>query len=146
MNETKWDVFYPIILIVIAVCSANIVIANPVWKCTSTSGQIKFQGSPCLESDMTQQKIEVSKGNTIAAVPVTKPDLEQPVKLKPAKTKQQTSPQNNQNKLSLSTCLKYKYELEKIDAEMRAGYSVRRGERLKLRRRHIDSLLWRHCK
>ncbi len=143
MNKTKWRVFYSIILIITTVFSTNIVIANPVWKCTSVSGQIKFQGSPCLESDKTQQQIEVSKGNTIAAVPVTKPDLEQPVKLKPAKSKQQTSPQN---KLSLSTCLKYTYELEKIDAEMRAGYSVRRGERLKLRRRHIDSLLWRHCK
>ncbi|MBL1322038.1 MAG: DUF4124 domain-containing protein [Methylophaga sp.] len=129
MNKTKWRIIYPIILIVTTVLSTNTVIANPVWKCTSASGQIKFQDSPCLDSDKKQQQVDTSKGNTIAAVPVTHPNLEQAVKLKPAKTKQQTSPQNQ---LSLSTCLKYKYELEKIDAEMRAGYSVRRGERLKL--------------
>ncbi len=146
MNETRWLVFYRLILIVTTVFSVNTVTANPVWKCISASGQIKFQDAPCLDSDMTQEQLEVSKGNTLAAVPITTPATEQAGKSAAPKNKQHASPQNNQNKLSLSSCLKYKYELEKIDAEMRAGYSVRRGERLKLRRRHIDSLLWRHCK
>ena len=145
MHKMRLIIYNQFLLIVITIFSTNFVTADPVWKCISASGKTRFQSSPCIDSDTSQEQLDISKGNTIVGVPVGTP-IEHAVTSVIPKNKQHSSPQNNQNKLSLSTCLKYRYELDKIDAEMRAGYSVRRGERLKLRRRHLDSLLWRHCK
>jgi hypothetical protein len=122
---------------------ANIASAQTsVFRCTAPDGSIEFRQQACQKADRSAT-IELNDRRT----GWTPPPGEKPSASKPkgrGKKKRPTSAQDDDK--YADRCWNKRQQLERVNAELRAGYKTAQGVKLRRRRSEYEAFLSRYCR
>jgi hypothetical protein len=115
-----------------------------VFRCASPDGTVEFRQHACAPEDAAT-RVEIEDRRTGWTPPsgdaVSRPD-------RPAGRERQRSDDRagaNEDR-NADRCWSKRQQLERVNNELRAGYTPGRGERLKTRRREYEAYLSRYCR
>ena len=114
-----------------------------VHRCTAPDGSVEFRQRACQEAHTsTQVQIE---DNRTGWVP---PAGDEPATAaKEKKTKERRSPGVADDKDKYADrCWSKRQQIERVNAELRAGYTPQRGVKLRRRRSEYEEYLSRYCR
>jgi len=157
-----------VFMILLGTIVSNPAYAQNVWKCTSSSGSITFQNTPCIGYSADQrERIKIDTVNHIGRGTTSgdKYQLRDPNRIRDSSGRiisvpgndwsQQPSysppPSRNQGNspptvsATGQSCANIKARLDDIQYELRKGYRPQRGERLKRERDNLNSA-YRGCR
>jgi hypothetical protein len=114
--------------------------ATEIYRCVSDSGAISFSDRSCRHA--AQQKI------TVEPMPIVGWEKVEPVARKKSSRRQKRTRRSDANKLADNTskCDKTRRQIEKINSKLRAGYTLKAGERLNERLRELERFRFRNCR
>lgn len=116
---------------------------STVYRCTAPDGRIEFRQRPCQGHDQAQE-LQIQDNRTGWVPPEPTPDAAAGRKA-PTPNRRSTAATANKDKYA-DRCWNKRQQIERTNAELRAGYSPERGERLKRRRREYEAFLNRYCR
>jgi len=114
-----------------------------VYRCTAADGSVEFRQRACQEAHTsTQLQIE---DNRTGWVP---PAGEEPAA---AAKKRQTKPTRartaaDDKEKYADRCWSKRQQIERVNAQLRAGYAPQRGVKLRRRRSEYEAYLSRYCR
>ena len=111
-----------------------------MYRCVNASGAVSFSDRSCKQDD--QQKI------TVEPMPIVGWEKVEAVPHKKSSRRQKRTRQSDANKLADNTskCDKTRRQIEKINSKLRAGYTLKAGERLNERLRELERFRFRSCR
>ncbi len=114
--------------------------ATGIYRCVSDTGAVSFSDRSCQQ--VAQQRIKVEP------MPIVGWDKVEPVPRKKNSRRHNRTRQTDANKLADNTskCHKTRSRIEKINNKLRAGYTLKAGERLKENLRELESFRFRNCR
>ncbi len=114
--------------------------ATEMYRCVNASGAVSFSDRSCRQED--QQKI------TVEPMPIVGWEKVEAVPRKKSSRRQKRIRQSDANKLADNTskCDKTRRQIEKINNKLRAGYTLKAGERLNERLRELERFRFRNCR
>ena len=114
--------------------------ATEIYRCVSDNGAISFSDRTCQWSN--QQKI------TVEPMPIVGWEKVEAVARKKSSRRQKRTKLSGANKLADNTskCDKTRRQIEKINSKLRAGYTLKAGERLNERLRELERYRFRNCR
>jgi hypothetical protein len=125
-------------LLLLPWCAGAVWAQAEVYRCTAPDGSIEFRQHPCHGRDDAETLL--IEDNRTGWVP-PKPTAEAKPKARKTAPKQTTDRDRYADR-----CWSKRQQLERIENELRAGYTVARGERLKQRRREAEAWINRFCR
>ncbi|MGB5733297.1 MAG: hypothetical protein WBM40_02490 [Thiohalocapsa sp.] len=114
-----------------------------VYRCVAPDGSVEFRQRACQAAHGSTQ-IEIEDNHT-GWVP---PAAEEPAKSdtkKRTKKRQAASPADDKDRYA-DRCWSKQQQIERINTELRAGYSPQRGVKLRRRRTEYEAFLSRYCR
>ena len=114
--------------------------ATEIFSCVSATGAVSFSDRACQQD--AQQKI------TIEPMPIVGWERVEAVPRKKSSRRQKRTRKSDANKLADNTskCHNTRSRIEKINSSLRAGYTLKAGERLKEKLRELESFRFRNCR
>jgi hypothetical protein len=133
----------PVFILTLLLCASTVhkpAYATEIYRCISDSGAISFSDRACRQ--VVQQKITVEPmpivgWEKVEAVPYRKRSRRK----KPGRTREAAKLAKNTSK-----CVKTRAQIEKINSKLRAGYTLKAGERLNDRLRELERYRFRNCR
>jgi len=137
------SLFTPFIIIILSLSALTVfrsVHATEVYRCVYANGAVSFSDSPCRQD--VQQKI------TVEPMPIVGWEKVEQPRYKKSSGRRKRSQQLDSNKLAdnTSACRKTRSRIEKINSRLRAGYTLKAGERLKENLRELENFRFRSCR
>ncbi|ESQ12309.1 MAG TPA: DUF4124 domain-containing protein [Chromatiaceae bacterium] len=114
-----------------------------VYRCIAQDGSIEFSQRSCRESEKLQQ-IEIQDTQT-GWTPPSNADSPASVPKKAGKKKAKSTTDHDAGKYA-DRCWKKRQQIERVNAELRAGYKTQRGAKLRRRRSEYEAFLRRFCR
>jgi hypothetical protein len=114
---------------------------STIYRCTAPDGTVEFRQYPCHGRDEAEA-LDIRDDPTGWVPPQQAPATEDDEK--PARSKRAAN--RNDRDQYAERCWNKRQQIERINNELRAGYSVARGERLKRRRREHEAYLNEFCR
>ena len=114
--------------------------ATEIYRCVSVNGAISFSDRICRQDD--QQKI------TIEPMPIVGWEKVEAVPYRKRSRRKKPGRNSDADKLAKNTskCVKTRAQIEKINSKLRAGYTLKAGERLNDRLRELERYRFRNCR
>ncbi len=114
--------------------------ATEIYRCVSESGAISFSDRFCQQ--VAQQKI------TVEPMPIVGWEKVEAVPYKKRSRRKKPGRNSDAAKLAKNTskCDKTRSQIEKINSKLRAGYTLKAGERLNERLRELERFRFRNCR
>jgi len=114
--------------------------AAEIYRCVSDTGAISFSDRSCRQ--VAQQKI------TVEPMPIVGWEKVDAVPRRKSSRRQKRTRQSDEKKLADNTskCDKTKRRIEKINSKLRAGYTLKAGERLNDSLRELERFRFRNCR
>lgn len=121
----------------VACCPAT---AAEIYRCVNASGAILYSDRSCRED--AQQKISVEPMPIVGWEKVEAP------RRRKNPDRRKSTGHGDAHKLAdyTSECHTTRRGIEKINSKLRAGYTLKTGERLKERLRELESFRFRNCR
>ena len=126
-----------------ALCSALLLLPvsvgaqSTVYRCTAPDGSIEFRQHPCHGRDAAEQ-LDIEDNPTGWVPPKPAPE--------PKPSARKPKPKTDSKDKYADRCWQKRQQIERIDNELRAGYTVARGERLKRSRRQHEAFVNEFCR
>ena len=135
--------FTPVVIITLALSSFAAfkpACATEMYRCVNASGAVSFSDRSCRQDD--QRKI------TVEPMPIVGWDKVESVPRKRSSSRRKRNRQADTHKLADNTskCHKTRSRIEKINSKLRAGYTLKAGERLNERLRELERFRFRNCR
>jgi hypothetical protein len=108
-----------------------------VYRCTAPDGSIELRQYPCHGRD-TAEELQIRDNKTGWVPPKPAPEP----KTKPKKPRSTAADKDKY----ADRCWQKRQQIESIDNELRAGYTIARGERLKRKRREHEAFVNEYCR
>lgn len=108
-----------------------------VYQCTQANGVTRYQGHPCA-SHTNQKPVQLQALNRMADTPVAKA----------RKATRSSKPQKawaSYTQRQVKACAAVHQRLDHVQSQLRAGYTAKQGETLKVRRRVLESRRRESC-
>jgi len=114
--------------------------ATEMYRCVNASGAVSFSDRSCRQDN--QQKISVEP------MPIVGWEKVESVPRKKSSRRQKRTHKADTRKLADNTskCDKTRRQIEKINSKLRAGYTLKAGERLNERLRELERYRFRNCR
>lgn len=114
--------------------------ATEIYRCVSADGAISFSDRSCRQ--VAQQKI------TLEPMPIVGWEKVEAVPRRKKPGRHKSTRQNDANKVADNTskCDRTRRQIEKINSKLRAGYTLKAGERLNERLRELERFRFRNCR
>lgn len=111
-----------------------------IYRCVSDDGAISFSDRSCRQ--VSQQKI------TVEPMPIVGWEKVEAVPYKKRSRRKKPGRSSKAAKLAKNTskCDKTRAQIEKINSKLRAGYTIKAGERLNERLRELERFRFRNCR
>jgi hypothetical protein len=111
-----------------------------IYRCVSDDGAISFSDRICQQ--VAQQKI------TVEPMPIVGWEKVEAVPYKKRSRRKKPGRNSDAAKLAKNTskCVKTRAQIEKINSKLRAGYTIKAGERLNERLRELERFRFRNCR
>ncbi|WP_058556191.1 hypothetical protein [Thiohalocapsa sp. ML1] len=124
-------------LVVLSLAAGRAQAQSSVYRCTAPDGSIEFRRHPCHGRDAAEELlIEDHSTGWVPPKPAPEP------KGKTAKPRPKTADKDRY----AARCWQQRQQIERIENELRAGYTVARGERLKRKRREHEAFVNEYCR
>lgn len=114
-----------------------------VYRCTAPDGSVEFRQRACQEAHVsTQVQIE---DNRTGWVPPAGEEPTAPTAKKRAKAQRSSKVADDEDKYA-DRCWSKRQQIERVNAQLRAGYSPQQGVKLRRRRSEYEDYLSRYCR
>ena len=113
-----------------------------VYRCTAPDGSIEFREHACAGQDQSRA-LDIQDTRTGWVPPAPEPE---PRSAGGRKPKPKAHAGADHADRYAERCWKTRQQIERINDELRAGYTPARGEKLKRRRREYEADLDRYCR
>jgi hypothetical protein len=126
-------------LVVLSLSAGALQAQSTIYRCTAPDGSIELRQYPCHGRDAAEE-LQIQDNSTGWVPP--QPAPEPKGKPKATKPRQKTDDADRY----ADRCWQKRQQIESVENELRAGYSVARGERLKRKRREYEAFVNQFCR
>jgi hypothetical protein len=121
----------------------NVSAQASVYRCTAPDGSVEFRQRACQEAH-TSTQVQIEDNRTGWVPP---PGEEPATAAKKKRTKERRSRTVADDKeKNADRCWSKRQQIERVNAELRAGYKPQRGVKLRRRRSEYEEYLSRYCR
>lgn len=116
---------------------------SSVYRCTAPDGSVEFRQRACQEAH-TSTQVEIEDNHT-GWVPPAGAEPATPAKKKPTKQTRSRTAEGDKEKYA-DRCWSKRQQIERVNAQLRAGYAPQQGVKLRRRRSEYEAYLSRYCR